>query len=207
MQYVSKRVAITIAACLMVTMAIPVNVFADVSALNQFAPNTIISSGAVNSNFNILRTQMPAGKTVTEAWGSHGLVWTNPVICGGTANCGWTLIKSITVTTPTSGMVIVLASGFLQSSGKTVGQNSSAWITVSSSNTTEGPNIARFAWGQNMTHDWYNLPFSIHSAFTVPSAGTYTYYLIGKNDSSVNTITSDVWQPQITAIFTPNILP
>ena len=207
MKNVSTRVAITIVACLMMTMAIPHNVFADVTPLTTFTSGATISSGAVNTNFNVLKTQMPAAKTVTEAYQGHVLAWTYPT-CLGPTSCGWTLIKSITVTTPTSGMVIVLASGFISSSGvKPVGEYSAYTFTVSTSSNAVGPNFSRVAWGENMTHDWYELPFTIHSAFTVPIAGTYTYYLIGKNDGQVSTISVSVYQPQITAIFTPNILP
>ncbi|UCF04685.1 MAG: hypothetical protein JSV33_12270 [bacterium] len=112
---------------------------------------------------------------------------------------GWQAIISRSITVPTSGYVMVI--GTCQPAiSHTTGTTSSADFGVSDNDITAPDNQdVGLILNSGLPSGMYYFPATVHGLFEVGSAGTYTYYLLGR-ETSGNII---VYDTQLTLLYVP----
>ncbi|MHC1727227.1 MAG: carbohydrate-binding protein [Syntrophobacteraceae bacterium] len=109
-------------------------------------------------------------------------------------------ILSVSISVPGPGRVYVSGTGTfsVNLSSPTQRWEADAYLSDTSEGTGDNPSF----WGGpvGMPEGAYRSPFMVQQTFTVPAAGTYTYYLTG----IYFYIQSTVYKPKVCAIYTPD---
>jgi len=183
-------------------LGIAVNSYADVTIPNTFTSGTTISSSQMNANFTAVANQMPAVKqTLPGPW----------ITITSTAS----ELTSISFTAPSNGYAMIFASGMMNVGTTTT--STIAYVCVDLDATSGytggctpmgGTNSAVRsdlpAGFPNTGNTGYAIPYSIIKVIPVTSGTTYHYYL---NGLATGLTFASLFQPSMTVLFVPNLLP
>jgi len=183
-------------------LGIPVIAHAEVTIPHTFSPGTTISSGQVNANFTALKNQMPAVKQ------SVGPIWiTMPTTAAQ--------LKSISVTPPGNGYVIVTTTGTVSvthTSG-TLGyfcldlHGTADYVggcgPMSGSDTAVRSYLPSGFPSTGGGQD-FGIPYSIVKVFPVSGGASTTFYLNGR---ATGFDSAHLFHSAMTVLFVPNVLP
>jgi hypothetical protein len=191
---------------LMLTIAfvgIAVNSYAititNVTIPNTFSSGTTISSSQVNANFTAVANQMPAVKqSLTGSW----------VTMSTTAG----QLSSISFTAPGTGYAMIFATGSISVNSAAATES---YVCVDLADTSAYVGGCQPVLGSDTavrsflpatfpdTTD-FQMPYSIIKVIPVTSGLTYSYYL---NGFFTGATAAYLFQPNMTVLFVPNLLP
>lgn len=176
---------------------ITVIAYAAITLPNTFTSGTTISSSQVNANFLTLATAMPAAKTV---------VFSGALVSATTG----TNMTSLTVTPPSTGFIILSASGSLGLNQSVAGYSrvNVFLTTISGQASTVDPHqiwLVDTAGGTAQPFNW--APFHVQGIFPVTGGVATTFYLTAIKGAVTTDYSAFVGtasaQVRLTALFVP----
>jgi hypothetical protein len=193
---------------LMLTIAfvgISVNSYAititNVTIPNTFTSGTTISSSQVNANFTAIANQMPAVKQ------SLSGIWI-------TIPAAADQLSSISFTAPGTGYAMIFATGSISLD---TAASTASYVCIDLADTSAYVGGCQPALGSDTAvrsflpatfpdtgAGGYDIPYSIIKVIPVTSGVTYTYYL---NGYATGMTAASLFQPNMTVLFVPNLLP
>jgi hypothetical protein len=115
------------------------------------------------------------------------------------------VIASVTIAVPSAGYTLISSCAAVHSLHHTYGDFTECSFRLSTNTTTTGQ-FAMTSWSvdENCPSGVYSTPFALQGVQQVSSAGSYTYYLLGKRAELSGHDAITVYDICLTAVFVPN---